>query len=155
MDNVLQTWFHLLLLVSAVCTTWLHFWVDKKYRTQNWIKSHLHGAFDVYLHHCSRRETVSDLSIISQPRGLPDWHITTTPDSTDKSLLPRTCLDTSPSWLFWSPLGFNTHNLYGNCGVQFKPMETVGQAVLQYSLGSFWNMHTKAHIHFSLEGTGP
>lgn len=29
MDNVLQTGFHLLLLISTVCTIWLHFWVDK------------------------------------------------------------------------------------------------------------------------------
>lgn len=29
MDNVLQTWLHLLLLISIVCTIWLHFWVDK------------------------------------------------------------------------------------------------------------------------------
>lgn len=29
MDNELQTWLHLLLLISAVCIIWLHFWVDK------------------------------------------------------------------------------------------------------------------------------
>lgn len=29
MDNVLQTWLHLLLLIKTVCTIWLHFWVDK------------------------------------------------------------------------------------------------------------------------------
>lgn len=29
MDNVLQTWLHLLLLISIVCMIWLHFLVDK------------------------------------------------------------------------------------------------------------------------------
>lgn len=27
--NMLQTWFSLLLLISAACMIWLHFWVDK------------------------------------------------------------------------------------------------------------------------------
>lgn len=153
MDNELQTWFHLLLLVSAVCTTWLHFWVDKNTELKTG-SNHtcMVPLMNIFIISQDVRQCLtypSYPSHVDSQTDISPWHMT--PQTNCSCPGPAWAL----SWLFWSPLGFNTHHLYDNCGVQFKPMETVGQAVLQYLLGSFWNMKTKAHIHFSVEGTGP
>lgn len=110
MDNVLQTWLHLLLLISIVCTIWLHFWVDKS--TEPKIGSNHTCTVPVMnIFIIAKGVRVSDLSIIPQPFRLPDWHITWH-NSTEESLLPRTSLETSLSSLFWSPLGFKTQLIW-------------------------------------------
>lgn len=88
MDNVLQNWIHLLLLISAICTTWLHFWVDKNTELKT-VKSHLHIW-------------ISSASLMAWD-NLILWSMRHTPamrpprlthKSVEKSFLPQTSLNT-------------------------------------------------------------
>lgn len=101
MDNVLQTWFHLLLLISTVCTIWLHFWVDKSTEPKTGSN---HTCTVPVMNICiiakGMRESLTCPSYPSH--GLSDWHTTTTHNSTNRSLWPRTSLHTSLSWSFLS-----------------------------------------------------
>lgn len=124
MDNVLQTWFHLLLPISAVCTIWLHFWVDKN-------TEHKTGS-----NHICVLPAMNIFSIangIRQPHTLVyqahSSNVDSQPDTSPQHTTPHIAFAPRswpgpPSILhiprsIWAPLGFKIYNWYDNFGLQF------------------------------------
>lgn len=145
MDNVLQTWFHLLLLISTVCMIWLHFWVDKRTEPKTGLNhTWIVPVMNIFIIAKGTRES---LTYPSHPS-----HVDSQTDTSPQITLPQDLPQYFTFLTFLISSRFQNAN-YDPCAVQFKPVETVGQAVIQHLLGNFWNMNTNAHIDISLEGT--